>query len=294
MTTFGITIPTLNSASTLRATLASVRDQRPAASQVVIVDGGSRDPTREIARQFDTLVLECPAGLLSARLVGIRAMRTEFTLLLDSDQVLQPDLLARCAETSDGYDIGFLLEKGRTPSTAVSRLYQARREVVQSNVATYGDPRSGLVLPRLFRTRLLQAAIERIRPELAEVVSDRDHQIIAYEVGRGRPRSFVVPEAIEHADPSTVRGLVSKSWRWGFGTGVLSGFPDYRMLLRGRFAPAVAATGPTSEPLSMRVRFAANLLGLAKAVPYEIGVLEGRLQFRRRLEGARSVARRGP
>ena len=281
MTTIGVTIPTLNSAATLRSTLESVRGQTRPPTQVIVVDGDSRDTTREVAREFGADVLACEAGLLAARLVGIRSLRTEFTLLLDSDQVLRPDVLERAGSQADAFDAGFLLETGRNPTTAVSRLYQARRDVLQSNIGSYGDPRSGLVMPRLFRSTLLRSAIDRIRPELAAVVSDRDHQIIAYEVGRGRPRSLVLPNAIEHLDPSTVRGLVTKSWRWGIGTGILSGFPDYRMLLRGRFVPAVPA--PSSAPaFRLRTRLAANVLGLAKAVPYEMGVLEGRLRFRAR------------
>ncbi|MCI4348461.1 MAG: hypothetical protein L3J97_07595, partial [Thermoplasmata archaeon] len=143
------------------------------------------------------------------------------------------------------------------------------------------DPRRGLVLPRLFRSPLLRASIARIRPELAARVSDRDHQIIAFEFARSNPRTLVLPRSIVHADPSSLRGLVTKSWHWGVGTGVLSGFPDYRGLLHGRFIPAVAAPNTGAVRISYRARFAANLLGLVKAVPYEIGVMEGRLRFRR-------------
>jgi hypothetical protein len=64
--------------------------------EMVIVDGGSRDATREIAASFGAQVIDRPfdGDFAQQRNVGLRAIRTPWVLILDADETLSPELPA--------------------------------------------------------------------------------------------------------------------------------------------------------------------------------------------------------
>lgn len=279
---FTITIPTLNSGQTLPETLRSVAEQTHGALETIVVDGGSHDATVRIASEFHAEVIPCEGRLLAARVAGIRRARGDATVLLDSDQRLERSCLERAEQLGGSWDELFLGEESISSSTWIERLYKARRDVVQSNPGRYFDPHYGVMLPRIFRTEFLRRAVDRIRPEAIPVVTDRDHQILAYEVARQGARPAYLPSAVLHHDPSSVSELIRKCWKWGLGTGTLFEFPEYRTLLPGRFTPALPGHAPFAGDMSAGDGLRGNALGLLKAVPYELGVLEGRLRGRRR------------
>lgn len=80
-------MPAHNAAATLQRCVAAVRDAVPAATELVIIDDGSFDDTREIARGLaDRLVvLPCQSGAARARNEGIRQSTGEIIMMVDSD-----------------------------------------------------------------------------------------------------------------------------------------------------------------------------------------------------------------
>jgi rSAM/selenodomain-associated transferase 2 len=93
--TVSIIIPTLDEEAELPATLASVREQ-PGPFEVIVVDGGSTDATREIARRLRdvTLVTSAPGR---ARQMNAGAARAsgDVLLFLHADTRLPADALDR-------------------------------------------------------------------------------------------------------------------------------------------------------------------------------------------------------
>jgi glycosyltransferase involved in cell wall biosynthesis len=100
-----VIIPTYNSERTLRLCLAAVLAQTRPPDEVIVVDDGSRDRTREIAAEFAGRAdgPRCPVTLLTtltnrgpaaARNRGIRASRGEVLFFVDSDCAPEPDALA--------------------------------------------------------------------------------------------------------------------------------------------------------------------------------------------------------
>jgi hypothetical protein len=90
---FSIVIPTYNRLSLLQRTLASVRRQSHADFEIIVVDDGSTDATREwLASHGGSLrVFEQPnRGPGAARNVGARAARGEYVAFLDSDDLWFP------------------------------------------------------------------------------------------------------------------------------------------------------------------------------------------------------------
>lgn len=86
-------IPALNSAGTIRATLASIfaLEGQERVVEVIVVDNGSDDGTPELAGQLGARVIHCPRrGAGAARNAGAREARGEFLAFVDSDVVLEP------------------------------------------------------------------------------------------------------------------------------------------------------------------------------------------------------------
>lgn len=93
-----VIIPTYNREHTLARALDSVLNQTLPAEEVVIVDDGSNDETRNlVGKDYPKCRYRYQAnqGVSSARNLGIRESRGEWIALLDSDDAWLPDKLER-------------------------------------------------------------------------------------------------------------------------------------------------------------------------------------------------------
>jgi rSAM/selenodomain-associated transferase 2 len=81
-----VVIPTLNAASLLRDTLASVA---PEADEVVVADGGSSDGTKVLAAELGARVVTAPRGRGAQLAAGVAAAGGEWLLLLHADTRLE-------------------------------------------------------------------------------------------------------------------------------------------------------------------------------------------------------------
>jgi rSAM/selenodomain-associated transferase 2 len=83
-----VIIPALNEAEILGATLESVMVDPSA--EVIVVDGGSRDRTVEVARQYTSQVLVSPSGRGLQQAVGARHSEGSVLIFLHADTRLPP------------------------------------------------------------------------------------------------------------------------------------------------------------------------------------------------------------
>jgi glycosyltransferase involved in cell wall biosynthesis len=95
-------IPTLDSAAHLGRCLASLEAQRGVDVEVIVVDQGSRDGTRDIAREYGARWLSLPRPAFyrpptRSRNQGGRTATGRFLAHLDADMELPPGLLADAA-----------------------------------------------------------------------------------------------------------------------------------------------------------------------------------------------------
>ena len=116
-----VIIPTLNEAALLLATLEAlhVNAARP---EVIVVDAGSEDATREIAAAAGATVLASPRRQRAAQMnFGARQSRGEMLLFLHADTRLRPDSLAALerALTRPGVVGGAFARRFDHPSRAV-------------------------------------------------------------------------------------------------------------------------------------------------------------------------------
>jgi rSAM/selenodomain-associated transferase 2 len=123
-----IIIPTLDEEESLPALLDAIH-QEGADCEVIVVDGGSRDRTLEVTRDYKARTLISPSGRGAALCIGAREARGEVLLFLHADSTLLPGALARISEAllTDTEIIGgnfrLVFAGNRSFSRWLSRLY---------------------------------------------------------------------------------------------------------------------------------------------------------------------------
>ena len=134
-----VVIPTLNAATLLRDTLASVA----AADEVVVADGGSSDGTKALAVELGARVVTAPRGRGAQLAAGVAAARGEWLLLLHADTRLEPGWRrAMVAPDFAGY-FRFALDSNDPRARRLERLVARRCRVL---ALPYGD--QGLLIHR--------------------------------------------------------------------------------------------------------------------------------------------------
>ncbi len=87
-----IAIATLNSEKTLPFVLKAIKRQSypKAKLEILIIDGGSKDSTLEVARNYNARIIPNPkVDLVFAKHIGYKSARGELLIFLDSDEVLE-------------------------------------------------------------------------------------------------------------------------------------------------------------------------------------------------------------
>ncbi len=106
-----VVIPSYNRADVVGRAVTSVLDQPVDGLELIVVDDGSTDATRDVLASFDdarlTLLSSDHLGAAAARNLGARRARARWLTFLDSDDAAQPDWLPA------------LLAEASTPGTAL-------------------------------------------------------------------------------------------------------------------------------------------------------------------------------
>ena len=91
-----VIIPTYESAGVIEKCLKSLKGQSWLVDEVIVVDGSSRDRTREIASTFGAEVIVTSGTQAAARNVGLANSKGNYVLFLDSDQQLDSSVVENC------------------------------------------------------------------------------------------------------------------------------------------------------------------------------------------------------
>ena len=92
-----IVMPVLDEAPVLGAALASLAPLAAAGAEVIVVDGGSRDRSREMAAEHGCRVISAPRGRAAQMNAGAKAARGEALVFLHADTKLPENALALVA-----------------------------------------------------------------------------------------------------------------------------------------------------------------------------------------------------
>lgn len=100
MSRVSIIIPTLNEATSLGRTLRCLSILNPRVSEILVVDGGSKDDTLTIAQTAKTTIIQTPQGGRSIQMnAGAAAATGEILCFLHADTLVPDDLVSVIEQT---------------------------------------------------------------------------------------------------------------------------------------------------------------------------------------------------
>jgi glycosyltransferase involved in cell wall biosynthesis len=267
-----ISIPTFNSASFLGMCLKAAHDQTYNNIEINIIDGNSRDNTIEIAKKFNTKIVNYPGALLGARYEGLKIANGEYILLLDSDQIMEPSCIERAvAEMNNTKDMLILEEDVYRCENFIEKLFHYDRKLIHKTKDF--NPSTSVMLPRFYRTEILKKAFANIPANVLESVGGQDHAIIYYEAWNISQKVAILSNAVKHIEPNSIGIMWHKFYRWGY-TSVGARDNKYTDLInkKERFRKGLFKNGMWKES------FASIFLLLIKGVPYKIGYFVGKMK----------------
>lgn len=101
--TISVIIPAYNAISTLENCLKGVASSKYPNFEIIVVDDGSTDDSKQIAGEYADVVLESktgePRGPAHARNKGAKIAQGDLLFFVDADVIIQPDTLSEIART---------------------------------------------------------------------------------------------------------------------------------------------------------------------------------------------------
>jgi glycosyltransferase involved in cell wall biosynthesis len=94
-----VIVPTYNSGGYLANCLRSILQQSYSAIELIVVDNGSTDNTKAIARQYTPYVYNHGPERSAQRNYGVAQSHGDFVLIIDSDMELSANVVSECIKT---------------------------------------------------------------------------------------------------------------------------------------------------------------------------------------------------
>lgn len=206
-----VNIATYNSEKTLGKCLDSVKNQTYKNIEIIIMDSHSKDRTQQIAKSFGVKIVFAPT-LATARKAGLDISRGEFIFILDSDQILDTNVVeksVRACQDAD-YDGVTLFEKSLiTKNTFVEKVIAYDKEIFHS--LHDDDPVKGTAIPRFFKADYFKRIEFEKNPPITF-----EHTIIHHKIVQMGAKIKFVDAYIWHHETTTIREVARKFFRYGY------------------------------------------------------------------------------
>ena len=224
-----VIVPVLNSEATIRDLLESLIrvDYDEGKLEVIFVDGGSTDKTREIIQEYPVkLILESRRGLNLARNVGFKSSQGDILLFTDSDCVVPTDWARRMVRNFEEAEVGcvggstsrhkdsFLSKYADDSLMPVLRKFK-KREVLE-NV----EP--PLRYPAGCNMAFRRSAVEEVNGFDEEIHHGFDEDELVERICNAGYRMVLDPETvIEHQYRGTFASFLKRTFNYGRGGALL-------------------------------------------------------------------------
>jgi glycosyltransferase involved in cell wall biosynthesis len=167
--TISVIIPTYNRAKYLRDAIDSALNQSRVPDEILVIDDGSTDETSAVLAQYDSptrVIRQHNRGRSAARNVGLDEASGDAIMFLDSDDVLLPTNLERCASAlAADPNVGVIYSD--------ALIIDADGQAVEIYTGAMPGPRpSGMVLGELSRRCFLTISSLVRRAAIGEVRFD--------------------------------------------------------------------------------------------------------------------------
>ncbi len=199
-----VVVPTRNSAAFVTACLESVRAQDYEPLELIVVDNHSDDGTAQIAARYADLVETCGPERSAQRNRGIELASGEYVLWIDSDMVLETDVLSSAVDAALAADA----EAVFVPERSIGTGFWAACRILERRCYE-GEPM--IEAPRLVR-RSFFASHGGFVPEVSGQ-EDAELRMRLRAAGAAMVRSTAT---IEHDEGHvTLRGVIRKRVYYG-------------------------------------------------------------------------------
>jgi glycosyltransferase involved in cell wall biosynthesis len=122
-------VPTRNSAEHVVSCLESIRAQTYECVDVIAVDNHSTDGTPELVKPLVDRFLSIGPERSAQRNAGARASDSDYLLFIDSDMILEPDVVGECVEAAGGESAGKTIAV--IPEVSVGKGFWARCKALE-------------------------------------------------------------------------------------------------------------------------------------------------------------------
>jgi len=259
-----IIIPTLNEGTHLPICLDSVRSQNEKDTEILVVDSGSTDGTREAATKFGATIIDYPGRPLGARYEGLKKSRGELILNLDADQVLCPDTLKRALTAIQGLDMLALEEFSYQPKGFLQNSIARQKAALQQSNSPGKLPAH--CYPRFFRRAILEEAFLGLpEDDIAGIFLFDDRILFARALKSSKKVGFL-SKGVQHIEEDTWLDMMRHAYRTGKS-------------IRGLQPAYIEEASPPEPPLTLLRRAARNrylAYSLMKEIATRLGMALGR------------------
>lgn len=206
-----VNIRTYNSAKTLEETLESIKRQTYPSIEVLIADNYSADKTIEIARKYHAK-FHYSKRLGDARQENYRKSRGKYIFSIDSDQILDSDVVQKCVTMCEtNYDAVTISEQSIVRhGTLLEKLIAYDKWLIDQTQST--DAIFGAACPRFFKKSLLS----KTRWPKSLTIFD-DTILYAKLLEQGANVGYLRESCIRHYEVTSWRTLWKKFFRYGRG-----------------------------------------------------------------------------
>jgi glycosyltransferase involved in cell wall biosynthesis len=111
-----VIIPTKNNEKILTKCLLSIKQQSYPNMEIIVIDAFSNDQTRNVAEGLGAQVMQLKGERTKAKNYGAQLAKGDYVFFVDSDMVLQPDVVRECLDACVKGAVGIII-----PETSIGK-----------------------------------------------------------------------------------------------------------------------------------------------------------------------------
>jgi glycosyltransferase involved in cell wall biosynthesis len=111
-----VIIPTKNNEKILTKCLLSIKQQSYPNMEIIVIDAFSDDQTRNLAERLGAQVMQLKGERTKAKNYGAQLAKGDYVFFVDSDMVLQPDVVRECLDACVKGAVGIII-----PETSIGK-----------------------------------------------------------------------------------------------------------------------------------------------------------------------------
>lgn len=201
-----VVIPTLNSENTLLRCLNSVFVQTYKNIEVILVDGGSRDKTLQIAEDLNVKIIELNIPSMTKQTnVGIVNSSGKYIYRLDSDVVLSPTVIEECVQKCNIENCGGVATYWG-PDESIS--FWAKIRKFEKDCYKYDSKRN---VARFYKKEI----IEKIGGYNDYLTAGEDYDVQNRLLSNECIVLFAESEGLHLGEPKRLSDIIRKSYHYG-------------------------------------------------------------------------------